>query len=473
MRRSHLAVGVGLASLAVASVAARPAAVDRPPSALIAGMPHVRQKPDFCGEACVAMALRKLGVPADQDDVFDAAGVDPLLARGAFTRELADAVERLGFRPSPVWYTVAPGRAERELGALLDGMVADLARGVPSIVCTRFDESPRATEHFRLVLGYDRDRDEIVFHDPALADGAYRRMPRARFLGLWPLKYKRDAWTVIRIPLEPVSGMALAARASGVTPAAHAQHLMKVRPAIPDGWATRIVGPFLVIADPGDTEIGHHADVIDWVVTRLQHDFGMVAPPDVIDVWLLSTDEGYVAQSERLFNERPSTPYGFFVPARRTMLMNIGTGGGTLVHELVHPFLRASFPRAPAWFDEGLASLYERVVDRDGHLWGLPNWRLAGLQRAVRTGQLPTLARMTAESNQAFYDSPTGYAEARALCLYLQEKGLLGRFYAAYRDGYDADPTGFRTLAHVLGERDMVRFQLTFEAWALKLREPP
>jgi hypothetical protein len=472
MQRSHLAVGVVIASLAITSVAARPAAIERPPSALIAGMPHIRQKPDFCGEACVAMVLRKLGFPADQDDVFDVAGVDPRLARGAFTRELADAAERLGFRPSPVWYSVAPGRAERELAALLDGMVADLARGVPSIVCTRFDESPRTTEHFRLVLGYDRDRDEIVFHDPALADGAYRRMPRARFLGLWPLKYRRDAWTVIRIPLEPAH-VALGPRASGVTPAAHAQHLMKMRPTIPDGFATRIVGPFLVIADPGDTQIGHHADLIDWVVTRLQHDFGMVPPSEVIDVWLMSTDEGYVTQSERLFHERPSTPYGFFVPARRTMLMNIGTGGGTLVHELVHPFLRASFPRCPAWFDEGLASLYERVVDRDGHLWGLPNWRLAGLQRAIRRGQLPTLARMTADSNEAFYDSPTGYAEARYLCLYLQEKGLLGRFYAEYRAGYDTDPTGFRTLSRVLGGRDMVRFQLAFEAWALSLREAP
>jgi predicted double-glycine peptidase len=189
MRRSHVTVGLGLAGVAIASVAARPATVERPASALIAGMPHVRQKPDFCGEACVAMVLRKLGVAADQDDVFAATGLDPRLGRGAFTRELADAVEKLGFRPSQVWYEVAPACAERELSALVDAMVADLARGVPSIVCTRFDESPRAPEHFRLVLGYDRDRDEIVFHDPALADGAYRRMARARFVRLWPLKY--------------------------------------------------------------------------------------------------------------------------------------------------------------------------------------------------------------------------------------------------------------------------------------------
>jgi hypothetical protein len=246
---------------------------------------------------------------------------------------------------------------------------------------------------------------------------------------------------------------------------------MALRPAISNGFRTRIVGPFLVIADPGDTAFDHHADVIDWTTTRLERDFDMRAPSEIVDVWLMGSDESYLAQSERLFHEAPSTPYGFFVPARRTMLMNIGTGGGTLVHEVVHPYLRASFPLCPAWFDEGLASLYERVVDRDGHLWGLPNWRLAGLQRVIRMGKLPTIARMTADSNQAFYDSPTGYAEARYLCLYLQEKGLLRRFYAEYRAAHAADPTGFRTLSHVLGERDMARFQLTFEAWALGLRE--
>jgi hypothetical protein len=47
----------------------------------------------------------------------------------------------------------------------------------------------------------------------------------------------------------------------------------------------------------------------------------------------------------------------------------------------------------------------------------------------------------------------------------------LRRFYAEYRAAHAADPTGFRTLSHVLGERDMARFQLTFEAWALGLRE--
>ena len=59
MRRLGRGVWIGLALL-VLSGAARPAdRTPRPPSVLIAGVPHIRQEPDFCGEACVAMALRQ------------------------------------------------------------------------------------------------------------------------------------------------------------------------------------------------------------------------------------------------------------------------------------------------------------------------------------------------------------------------------------------------------------------------------
>lgn len=34
-------------------------------------------------------------------------------------------------------------------------LLVDLAAGIPSIVCTHFDEHPETTEHFRLGLGYD------------------------------------------------------------------------------------------------------------------------------------------------------------------------------------------------------------------------------------------------------------------------------------------------------------------------------
>ena len=149
--------------------------------------------------------------------------------------------------------------------------------------------------------------------------------------------------------------------------------------------------------------------------------------------------------------------------------MNINTGGGTLVHELVHPFIAASFPTAPAWFNEGLASLYEAVREKNGQFWGMPNWRLAGLKRAIRADKLPSFEAMTGDSDARFYMSDTGYAQARYLCLYLQEKGLLHRYYERFSKGAAADPSGYRTLVQVLGGPDMARFEAQWRAWALAL----
>ncbi len=65
---------------------------------LIRDVLHVRQKPDFCGEACAEMWLRKRNVLVDQDYVFDQSGLDPTLGRGCYTKELAQALKRIGFR---------------------------------------------------------------------------------------------------------------------------------------------------------------------------------------------------------------------------------------------------------------------------------------------------------------------------------------------------------------------------------------
>jgi len=470
MRRLGCGVWLGLAALLLSGAARQD---NRPPAVLIAGVPHIRQEPDFCGEACVAMYLRKLGYAVDQRAVFDRAGLDPRLGRGVNTPELKRAVEAFGFRPGPVWHQIAARDAAAALAREQDAMFADLARGIPSIVCMHYDRSPSSPEHFRLVLGFDRATDEIIYHEPGQDQGAYKRMPSARFRELWPLKYARDTWLAIRIVMEPgqIDVGAPVAPLSGVTPAAHAQHLMKLKKKaeIPDGFATRIAGPFLVIGDEPADRLEHHAQTVDWTIGHLKRDFHMREPPNVIDVWLLGSADSYVGNALRLYGKRPSTPYGFFLPEHQALFMNIGTGGGTLVHELVHPFIAASFPSAPAWFNEGLASLYEAVREQHGQMWGVPNWRLAGLKRAIRAGKLPSFAMMTSDSDTRFYASSTGYAQARYLCLYLQEKGLLHRYYDAFSSGVAGDPTGYKTLVRVLGGPDMPRFEKQWQDWALAL----
>jgi hypothetical protein len=86
--------------------------------ALIKDVPHVAQRPDFCGEACAEMFLKKLGKPITQDAVFNQSGVDPLLGRGCWARELALALQKIGFKTGTVGFTIDPAKADHRLHAL-------------------------------------------------------------------------------------------------------------------------------------------------------------------------------------------------------------------------------------------------------------------------------------------------------------------------------------------------------------------
>ncbi|MCH7728449.1 MAG: DUF1570 domain-containing protein [Planctomycetes bacterium] len=152
--------------------------------------------------------------------------------------------------------------------------------------------------------------------------------------------------------------------------------------------------------------------------------------------------------------------------------MNINTGGGTLVHELVHPYMAANFDECPSWFNEGLASLYEQCQDNNGHIWGLTNWRLRGLQGAIDDERVPSFKTLCSTTTFQFYkkDPGTNYSQARYLCYYLQQKGLLVKYYHDFVRSAKDDPTGYETLKKVLGEEDMDAFKKKWEEYVKNLR---
>jgi hypothetical protein len=153
--------------------------------------------------------------------------------------------------------------------------------------------------------------------------------------------------------------------------------------------------------------------------------------------------------------------------------MNISTGGGTLVHEIVHPFIESNFPACPPWLNVGLGSLYEQCGEQDGHIHGYVNWRLPGLQKAIKAGNVPAFKTLMAMDGNVFYGDRTGvnYAQARYLCYYLQEKGLLVKFYKQFHARRDKDPSGYETLRAVLRESDMDQFKRKWERYVLQLVE--
>ena len=506
------AAGAGLATAAELAASYK--------SVLIEGVPHVKQKPDFCGEACAEMYLRKLGKAMDQDYVFDQAGVDPQLGRGCVTRELAAALLRIGFRTGNVWYVIAASSAQQQLDSQFRALHNDLAAGVPSIVCMRYDDQPNTTEHFRLILGFDAQSDEVIFHEPAVNEGAHRRMKREQLLALWPLKYGQRQWTVVRLRLEP-GRLADGRAASTLTDADYAQHIRQLKQELrqlrdkqvelkaqrdaeieaekekqklaetagevyePRELTPRTIAefqivlekPFVVIGDDSIGSVrGHAQGTIRWAVDRLKRDYFSLDPDHVINIWLFKDKASYEQNTEDIFSRRPHTPFGYYSAWHKALVMNIETGGGTLVHEIVHPLVAANFPSCPAWLNEGLGSLYEQCQDRNGHIHGLTNWRLHGLHEYLQDEKykMPTFEELTGTSTREFYeeDPGTNYAQARYLLYYLQEQGLLVTYYHEFRRSAKDDPTGYATLCKVLGrtKEDMDAFQKEWAEYVLALR---
>lgn len=453
-----------------------PAAAKPRDLVLLRDVPHIEQKPDFCGEACVAMWLAKLGQPArTQDQVFNASGLDPALGRGCHTRELKVALDRIGFSPGPVFTVVTAGDLKAIRGAF-DLVLADLEAGVPSIVCMRYSPKPNAPEHFRLLLGYDPVTDQVIYHEPAEADGAYRRLAKDAFLDLWPLKYGQDKWTLVRLRLEQeVDMFAKSSSPAGFTSADFAQHVMRLRKTLPAGFTVVVQKPFVVVGDEEASVVQQRAEgTVKWAADHLRAAYFPKDPPEIITVWLFKDKDSYQSHTKEMFHDTPDTPFGYYSAEHRALIMNIATGGGTLVHEMVHPLMRANFAKCPDWLNEGLASLYEQCGPRDDDIIGFTNWRLAGLQKAIRAGHVPSFEALLATRDGDFYsgDKGTNYAQARYLCYYLQEQGLLRKYFRAFQAAVAADPTGVDTLRVTIGRTDLKAFQKEWEAWVLKLRFP-
>ncbi|MCA9188241.1 MAG: DUF1570 domain-containing protein [Pirellulaceae bacterium] len=223
------------------------------------------------------------------------------------------------------------------------------------------------------------------------------------------------------------------------------------------GFRIAVESPFIVIGDESQDQFDRHVEhTIRWAVTRLKEQYFQRDPEQVVSIWLFRDKVSYNGNVERHFGRRPTTPFGYYSPPDRALIMDISTGGGTLVHEIVHPFMAANFPACPAWFNEGLASLYEQCEDRKGKICGRTNWRLRGLQKSIADQKLGTLAELCATSDREFYNDSKGthYAQARYLCYYLQEKGLLERYYRQFRNSVGEDPSGYQTLLTVLSPED-------------------
>jgi hypothetical protein len=227
---------------------------------------------------------------------------------------------------------------------------------------------------------------------------------------------------------------------------------------------------FLIFAPGGRGALGGAIDVTRRALAAYFNGRFSTRPSRVISVYLFPADAGYQRWCKTRWEEKCSSPYGFYLSQDRKIVMNVGLGIGTLTHELVHPLVEADFPGAPDWLNEGIASLFEQFyLPRPGEIHGGKNWRLPRLRAGLGSKKERTdasIAGLFGMSDEVFRGAKEDlhYATARYLCQWLDEKGLLWSFYHRYRDHFAADPTGEIAFAQVVGrspeqaEGDFIRW---------------
>ncbi|MEK7486892.1 MAG: hypothetical protein AABZ60_21415 [Planctomycetota bacterium] len=264
--------------------------------------------------------------------------------------------------------------------------------------------------------------------------------------------------------------------ATVITDEEYTEHLSQLKKKLPHSGFTIIQEkPFMVIGDESPQKVQSRAiQTIRWATQKLKASYFAKDPSLINDIWLFKDKISYEKHTLQLFGYKPHTPFGFYSESERSLIMNIGTGGGTLVHEMVHVFMAGNFPECPSWFNEALASLYEQCQEKEGEINGLTNWRLEGLQKAIKSKSVPSFKILCSTTQQEFYnkDPGTNYSQGRYLCYYLQEQGLLKKYYQEFVAHQKEDPSGYETLKKILAVDDMDAFQKKWEEFSLQLQFP-
>ncbi len=187
--------------------------------------------------------------------------------------------------------------------------------------------------------------------------------------------------------------------------------------------------------------------------------------PDPWIIVLIPTPEDYLSMARR------TTLAGFYDHDRRRLVTR--DIGPTLRHELFHALHHRHMDRLgqrhPIWIQEGLASLYEDLSDADA-CRPAPSWRTDTARTLARANALTPLPRLVEMDHASFLGprSQAHYAEARALMLFLHERGALAPWYRLYTRTAGEEPTGAGALEAVLG-RPLADLHDAFRDWAREL----
>ena len=151
---------------------------------------------------------------------------------------------------------------------------------------------------------------------------------------------------------------------------------------------------------------------IPWAIEKLRNVYSWKEPRSTIELWLFTGRSHYDICTKMFYDEKSRWIAGRFMQQNNAVVADISVGNGVLVHETVHAFIHADFPCCPAWFNEGLASLYNRCDERDGEMHGHPDGAIVLLQSAILSGRTLPIERLCALTYKEFHAicEPRNYA---------------------------------------------------------------
>jgi len=159
----------------------------------IIGVPQIHQGRNECGPVSVAMVLNYWGVKKNKDKLKEPLRWDS--EKGVHPINMIRFSYNAGYK----YDSPEEGSIER--------IIEHIVQGRPVIVrqWLNYDAKNKADiGHYRVVIGYDHERQEIYMRDPAIRTGRFSSLSYKEFLELWDLsnhaKTSSKNWMLVLIP---------------------------------------------------------------------------------------------------------------------------------------------------------------------------------------------------------------------------------------------------------------------------------
>jgi peptidoglycan hydrolase-like protein with peptidoglycan-binding domain len=376
------------------------------------GVIAMRLRPVVLMATTVALCLIHAGGPARAQDVYQTFRTvygDPD-STNAQLRELLPAM-KAAFDQDTGSYKLAFG-----IGAIYDTL-GELESAETWYV--------RADNNARSVI--DRDRVAVALGE---VRAEMRKVQRASappiFTERMSFSLKRDSYrgpSAGHVENVPPLPNALPRIPLGADPAP----LLSALEADTDGAQVEPHGEFIVVSLTRRKSAAAHYDGFKDFHAHLRRVLFPKPPATPIVAVLGDNSRSLVEMVRRLYptaSVSADLPFFGLYNANDNILFATVTGGyGTMLHELGHALVKANYPHAPFWLEEGVSMLYERSAWQSGRPEPLENWRM-GLTSERGLRDIGIFSRDAgAGGARGLTSAQTN--EVRMLALYLYRDGSL------------------------------------------------